>query len=227
MPMPRVPAALAALALLGGSSTFRLTATAGDEVLLTVFIENVSGETTLKLPNGQTRRVPVAPGAYAAVRGDATLFEEGTPAGDNGLEALAEDGNAEPLIACLQKQGQVREAVMFLPGQPFMVHASPGDRLVFGAMFVESNDLFYSPDPRGIELFDSAGRPIAGDATSEVKLWDAGTEVNEAPGTGQHQAPRQAGPNTGVAESGVVRPVSVGFAYPSTAEVLRVALGAG
>jgi hypothetical protein len=224
--MRRLPAAFAALALLSGPSIFSQTVAAAEEVLLTVFIENVSDETTLKLANGKTGRVPVAPGAYAVVRGGAALFEVRMPAGDNGLEALAEDGNAEPLIAYLQKQGQVREAGMFVPGQPFTVHTTPGNRFVFAAMFVESNDLFYSPDPRGIELFDPEGRVVASDVTTEVKLWDAGTEVNEAPGRGQHQVPRQSGPNTGPAEVGAVRPVNDGFGYPSTADVLRVTLNA-
>jgi len=63
MPVRRLPAVLAALALFGGSSTVSLTAAAGEEVLLTVFIENVSSKTTAKLANGNIRWVPVAPGA--------------------------------------------------------------------------------------------------------------------------------------------------------------------
>lgn len=59
-------------------------AAAAAEVLLTV--ENVSGEATLKLPDGQARSVPVAPGAYAVVRSETAIFEEGEPAGDNGLK---------------------------------------------------------------------------------------------------------------------------------------------
>src|SRR3546814_15817852 len=69
MPTPRLPAVFAALALFGGSSTVSLSPAAAEEVLLTVFIENVSSETTLKLPNGETKSVPVAPGAYVVVRG--------------------------------------------------------------------------------------------------------------------------------------------------------------
>jgi len=136
------------------------------------------------------------------VRGDAAIFQAGKPAGENGLEALAEDGNAEPLIAYLQQQEQVRDVGMFLPGQPFTARALPGDRLVFVAMFVESNDLFYSPASHAIELFDAEGRALAGDVTTEVTLWDAGTELNEAPGAGPNQAPRQTGPNTSPAEMG-------------------------
>ena len=33
--------------------------------------------------------------------------------------------------------------------------------------------------------------------SDRVYLWDAGTEVDQTPGEGADQAPRQAGPNTG------------------------------
>ena len=42
--------------------------------------------------------------------------------------------------------------------------------------------------------------PVTGDITSSISLWDAGTEVNQEPGAGADQAPRQSGPNTGAAE---------------------------
>jgi len=45
-------------------------------------------------------------------------------------------------------------------------------------------------------------------------LWDAGTEVNQAPGFGSEQAPRQGGADTGTAENGVVQAVADGFTYP-------------
>src|SRR5262245_65809728 len=92
-------------------------------------------------------------------------------------------------------------------------------------MFAQSNDLFYAPREEGITLFDASGKPIAGDITSQILLWDAGTEVNEEPGLGPNQAPLQPDPNTGPAEHGVVRPISEvkdGFHYPTVAEVLRV-----
>src|SRR3546814_5273100 len=89
-------------------------------------------------------------------------------------------------------------------------------------MFVESNDLFYSPGSEGIALFDTSGKPVGSDPTDQVKLWDAGTEVNEAPGAGPNQAPRQAAPGTGPAENGVVHVVNDGLAYPAVAEVLHV-----
>ena len=66
-------------------------------------------------------------------------------------------------------------------------------------MFGQSNDLFYSND-RPIALFDAAGKPVRGDMTPQLSLWDAGTEVNEEPGLGPNQGPRQKTPEAGVAE---------------------------
>jgi len=67
----------------------------------------------------------------------------------------------------------------------FKVTAKPGERLTIAAMFVQSNDLFYAPKEEGIALFDASGKPVAGDITSQILLWDAGTEVNEEPGLGR------------------------------------------
>ena len=68
--------------------------------------------------------------------------------------------------------------------------------------------------------------PTSGDVTGDVMLWDAGTEVNEAPGAGPNQAPRQTAANTGPDENGVVRPVSDGFTYPPVSEVIQVVVSA-
>jgi hypothetical protein len=113
-----------------------------------------------------------------------------------------------------------------LPGESyvFTVHAGPGHRLSFATMMVQSNDLFFAPDADGIALFDAAGAPLGGDRTDEVLLWDAGTEVNQRPGTGSHQAPRQSGPDTGGDESSGVAPVDDGFDYPAPNRVLRVTI---
>ena len=64
-------------------------------------------------------------------------------------------------------------------------------------MFVQSNDWFFAPDPAlGIALYDDEGAPISGDVTDQILVWDSGTEVDQEPGTGADQAPRQAGPDT-------------------------------
>ena len=91
-------------------------------------------------------------------------------------------------------------------------------------MFVQSNDLFYAPNGMGIKLFNQNGSPVVGDITSQIIFWDAGTEMNELPGFGLNQAPRQSGPDTGADENGTVRLVNDGFNYPSVSEVIRVTI---
>ena len=113
------------------------------------------------------------------------------------------------------------------PGEAyeFTFGAPVGSRLSFATMFVQSNDLFYAPSGAGIALYDGMGLPRSGDVTSEVALWDAGTELNEDPGAGANQAPRQGGPDTGPADSdATVRLVSDGFTYPAADAVIQVTL---
>jgi hypothetical protein len=69
------------------------------------------------------------------------------------------------------------------------------------------------------------GSPTSDDITSQVDLWDAGTEVNEEPGVGSHQGPRQSEAGEGTDE-GVVQPVDDGYSYPAAASVIRVTLSA-
>ena len=109
------------------------------------------------------------------------------------------------------------------PGQSysFSVTAEAGQRLSFATMYVQSNDLFYAPSAAGIALF-SGSDPLSGDVTAQLELWDAGTEVNEEPGVGLNQAPRQSGPDTGPAENGVVEIVDDGFSYGDVSDVIRV-----
>ena len=85
-------------------------------------------------------------------------------------------------------------------------------------MFVASNDWFFAPGEKGIALFDEEGNPIRGDVTDQIRLWDAGTEVNEEPGVGPNQAPRQALPDTGEEENAVIREVK-DFRVGAVAEV--------
>ena len=97
------------------------------------------------------------------------------------------------------------------PGQAyeFSFYAGPSTvpgtrtRISFATMMIASNDLFFAPLGEGIYLYDEDGNPISGDITDQVYLWDAGTEVNQAPG-GSFQAPNQPGPDTGEEENGVV-----------------------
>ncbi len=103
-----------------------------------------------------------------------------------------------------------------------------GMRLSLATMFIQSNDLFYTFPADGLALYDASGAARTGDVTDEIRLYDAGTEVNQEPGTGADQAPRQAGPDTGAAENGVVTRVdgtdADGFVYPAASDVIRVTL---
>jgi hypothetical protein len=87
----------------------------------------------------------------------------------------------------------------------------------------QSNDWFYAPAEEGIELFKN-GKPISGDISSQLILWDAGTEIDQEAGIGSNQGPRQKGPNTGKAENGVVRKVQDGKTYSNASSVLRLTI---
>jgi hypothetical protein len=166
------------------------------------------------------------------------LFVSGQTDFGQGLEALAEDGDPSGLSSAVASRGDVASSGAFntpegaagpapaFPGDAyvFRITAMPGDRLSFATMFVQSNDLFFAPVEAGIALFDSGGMAEAGDMTDMILLWDAGTEVNEEPGIGLNQAPRQSGANTGGDEGGAVRQVSDGYVYPDVSEVIRVTL---
>ncbi len=125
---------------------------------------------------------------------------------------------------------------LLMPGeeQEFTFEAGPvtlpmaATKLNLVTMFVQSNDLFLGPGEAGITLYENGAR-VLGDVTDQIELWDAGTEVNEEPGVGMNQAPRQAGPDTGVDENGTVILVENsgdGFTYPAVSDIIEVELQA-
>src|SRR5262249_37687367 len=187
-----------------------VSAHAADQ-MFTVRIENVSAANALKLSNGKTEPVGVAPVLYVIHTNRAPLFTSGEPDRGKGLEALAEDGPTGPLEKSLK-------------GQPGIVHVGstdtpvgasspgdiwpgqPGEGAPTARVFAQPQHLLSAPGEEGIALCEASGKQIRGDVTSQILLWDAGTEVNEEPGLGPSQAPLQPAPNTGPAEHGVVRP---------------------
>ncbi len=108
--------------------------------------------------------------------------------------------------------------------QSFSFDAGKGAFLSLSTMFVKSNDLFFGFDDTGLALYDANGNATTGDVTSQLLLWDAGTEVNEEPGNGPNQPMNQSGANTGIDENGVIHLVNDGFTYPSTDTVINVIL---
>jgi Spondin_N. len=214
----------------------------------TVTVENVSQATTLQTTaDGESSEqgVPLSPGAYAVHSPDQPIFATGRPERDNGLEEVAEDGTPGRLAESLGGRDSVFDAGAFNtpvgadgagplpPGQSyeFTVEAlsgAPEMSLSFVTMFIPSNDGFYAlGGQNGFSLFDG-DTPKTGDVTNVVGLWDAGTEVNQEPGVGNHQAQRQRGAGVGDVEREVVVPMARvnGYDYPNTSDVVEVSLSA-
>lgn len=201
-----------------------------------VRIENISNAEGLETDGGMKYPFALSPGLFVVNHKKQYFFEDGDKA-TAALEAQAEDGNPELLSKhLLTKVGSVYMGTFntpmgaampgpLLPGgsYEFSFTAQRGMRLNIIAMFGQSNDLFFAPS-NALDLFDSDGKPLSGDITQSFLLWDAGTEVNQAPGIGDQQAPRQAKANTGTAENGVVRIVKDSFKYPETKDVLRITI---
>ncbi len=228
---------ISALLLLATTPVLALAAPMKGQTTFTVRIENVSTGSTLKLSNGSTAPAPHSPGAWVVQEKPARLFMPGKLQPGWGLEMQAEDGDPSKLAEhCMHHEG-VRAAGVFnvpqgddkpgpaLPGKAyeFTVTAKPGDRLAFTTMFGQSNDVFFAPDEKGIALFAN-GRPVSGDVTAQVMLWDAGTEVNEEPGAGPNQAPRQMSPNSGPSESKPVAKLQDRYTWPRVSDVIRVTI---
>jgi len=235
-----IAAAAIAAALVVGmrANTFAFDGKGKKQATFMVRIENISDKDGLVAQDGSKYPFAVSPGMYVVTDNNTGFFKEGKTASAE-LEAQAEDGNPELLAKkLLTVVGGLYMGIFntpvgadmpapILPGGAFefTFKASVGMKLNFLAMYGQSNDLFYAP-AKAISLFDAKGNPISGDFTSLFQLWDAGTEVNQAPGIGPDQAPRQMAKNTGAAENGVLHLVKDGFSYPETQNVLRITITA-
>lgn len=202
----------------------------GAAIMFDVVIENISA--TSALPT------PFAPGVGVVHNTADPLFGSGMSDRNEGLVALAEDGDPSALASNLSANPDVSEVVVFntpegatdpapiFPGESyaFSVTASPGDHLSLATMLVQSNDLFVSPDGMGIALFDANDMPVNGDVTMSLGIWDVGSEHNEAPGQGPSQAPRQMGPDYGPAEGAVSMRVDGTRAIPLPSRLVEVSV---
>ena len=195
-----------------------------------VEIENLSGTTPLP--------TPFSPGAWITHASSVALFDVGAVDRGQGLEALGEDGSPGALVTTLA--GSVPFAAVFdtpdgagaagpiAPGQKYeftIMAENNDDVLSLATMLVESNDLFVAPEPAGIALFDGSGQPLAQrDVTDLLRIWDLGTEANQAPRMGPDQAPRQAAGNTGARE-GTIRAFDGGTrALPAAQQLVNIAV---
>lgn len=201
----------------------------------TVRVENITKADAFTASNGVKWSLAFSPGVAVVHKEKAPIFSEGKKDRGKGLEAQAEDGNPGMLAKSLQGGKGVKSVAVFntplgasapgpiTPGAAYeaTISAAPGDRLFLTIMMGQSNDWFYAPAEAGIELFEN-GKAISGDITAQIMMWDAGTEVDQEPGIGSDQGPRQKAPNTGKAENGVVRKVRDGKAYSQASQVMRV-----
>lgn len=228
-------AALSLLCAQGQAVTTKGSKKATREVTFKVRIENISPPEGQTASDGTRWPFALSPGLYVVEEMGVSLFKEGKRA-TTGLEGQAEDGNPEGLVKAFESMNHDagRDGVFNRPvgaaapgpigpgsAYEFTVNAAPKMKLTLVTMFGQSNDYFYATDAP-VELFDEAGEPISGDITSRFALYDAGTEVNQEPGVGSDQAPRQKSPNTGAAEGSVVLKAKGDAFYAKTAQLFRV-----
>jgi hypothetical protein len=226
--------AISAGVILGAAS---IASANGDAVKFTIRVENVTKSDAFTATNGVKWSLAFSPGTAIVHTVNAPIFTSGKKDRGQGLEAQSEDGNPSMLAKSLKGGKGIKAVTVFntpvdarapgpiTPGAAYetTISAMPGDHLSLTLMMGQSNDWFYAPVESGIELFP-AGKALSGDISGQLYLWDAGTEVDQEPGIGSEQGPRQKGPNTGKAENGVVRKVRDGKGYFSPPSVLRVTI---
>ena len=213
------------------------SANGDQQTKFTVRIENTTKPDAFTASNGVKWSLAYSPGTAVVHTEKAPIFNAGKKDRGKGLEAQSEDGDPSVLAKSLQGGKGIRSVTVFntpvgasapgpiTPGAAYEVSISamPGDRLSLTLMMGQSNDWFYAPAESGIELFKN-GKAISGDITSQIMLWDAGTEVDQEAGIGSDQGPRQIAPNTGKTENGVVKKVSDGKSYAEAPSVMRVTI---
>ena len=202
-----------------------------------VRIENITKPDAFTASNGVKWSLGFSPGVAVVHTDKGPIFAAGKKDRGKGLEAQSEEGDPGMLAKSLKGAKGIKSVTVFntpvgakgpgpiTPGAAYeiTISALPGDKLSMTLMMGQSNDWFYAPAESGIELF-KYGKAISGDISSQLMLWDAGTEVDQEPGIGSDQGPRQKAPNTGKAENGVVRKIDDGKTYSNTSSVMRVTI---
>jgi hypothetical protein len=215
-----------------------MTSANGDQpTKFTVRIENTTKPDAFTASNGVKWSLAYSPGTAVVHTEKAPIFTAGEKDRGKGLEAQAEDGDPSMLAKSLKGAKGIKSVTVFntpvgakgpgpiTPGAAYetTINAIPGEGLSLTLMMGQSNDWFYAPAEAGIELFKD-GKAISADITSQMILWDAGTEVDQEAGIGSDQGPRQKGPNTGKAENSMVKKVADGKSYADAPSVMRVTI---
>lgn len=180
-----------------------------DDRLFRIEIENVS-EAGLIDSDRADGAMPLSAGLWAVFDDDDPMFEVDEDASP-GLELLAEEGipsdEFSPVdhstdlfrevaadrdvqfVDFLESPGGPDGGPALYPGERVVieVRAEPGQEFQFVTMMLQSNDLFLAFDGGGLDLFDVFGSPREGNVTDEVRIFDAGTEVDQPLGQGSGQ----------------------------------------
>ena len=221
-----------------GDDDDTLTATGPRTFELT--ITNVSTPNTV-MTDRADGTVPLSPPVVAIFTGADPMFVEGDSA-NIGTERIAEDGFPDEMLSLLQNATNVKsQGAAPSPGGPdngpalfagegvtITFDAEPGDLLQMETMFVQSNDWFYAFSGGPVELFDG-NTPLTGDLTGRLAVYDAGTEADTAPGTGEFQKPVQDADaeDVGPDENEVIRLASQrhpNFTIPANSAVISVTI---
>lgn len=213
-----------------------------------VTVQNVSTTSTLQpgamILGMPDRTAPISHGVWAIFNSNSANLFTLDAAADEGTARIAEDGftfvktNSLNNTSSIYTNGEFtapggpanNEALFTGESSMFMIKAKPGQMLQFQSMFVQSNDWFYSFSGAGLDLFNGE-TPISGDVTSSIKLYDAGTELDEAPGLGTTQKLDQGPTETNIGPADPVNQIKEAMArhngsltIPATSSVIRVTI---
>ncbi|WP_114789044.1 spondin domain-containing protein [Niabella yanshanensis] len=112
---------------------------------------------------------------------------------------------------------------LIVPGESvsFQFSAAKGQALTFATMYGWSNDLFFAPANPGIELYQDNGTPIEGEVSSQIRLWDNGTRINQMPGASVSHPGTASGAQNVTEVNGTD---AQGNSYASAASLMKVSL---
>lgn len=153
----------------------------------------------------------------------AACKKDDAPATITGTITVENVLDSKPLVESGTFQGTGSPALI-LPGQSasFSFSAAKNQHLTFATMYGWSNDLFFAPANPGIALYKDDGTPVTGDVSTQVKLWDNGTRMNDMPGASlKHPGTAEATPRNIEEVNGTD---SYGHTFLAASQLMKVSL---
>ncbi len=213
-----------------------------DPVVFEIKIENIS-----PTPSFGPGVINLFSSTFAAIHLKPNfLFTRNQKDYGQGLQDLAENGDVSKLLQSLRAERDLEVVGVanepssgtigtIAPGQSFTLLLSAVNkdaRLSLATCFLQGNDILVMTPDEGVPLFDNGGNPISGDITSQLSMYDIGTEVNEQPGVGPNQVLRQDVPPEGQVSAGgresqpvrLLSDVNDGFSYPGVQSSIRISI---